>query len=657
MCLCCERTAYVVRAGADAESKVGPMMLSFYPVAERWAERLAEARALSGAAAVEALRALARTRLDFLQVTKLDRALTRAMEDEGARTSLPTVRLAVLGTSTVGHLPGAMRVAGLARGLLVEVYEGGYGIVQGELMDPASELHAFRPEVVLLAFDARYVAGTTDATAEHAMAMMRECWAAAREHFGCAVVQQTVLPVFPLVMGNNEQQMPGSAASVVERVNAELRASDGADAAGVHLLGLDVFFRGDGLAAWYEPALWHRSKHEVHPRAALVYGDQVARVLAAMRGLSSKCLVLDLDNTLWGGVIGDDGLEGIVLGQGHAVGEAYAGFQRYCASLASRGVVLAVCSKNDEANARLPFREHPEMVLRERDIAAFAANWDDKATNVRELARRLKLGLDALVFVDDNPAERALIRRELPEVQVPEMPEDPALFADTLASAGYFEATRVTEDDRARCGRYRADAERTRAMGEVTDLESYLRSLEMVLTARAFDEVGVGRITQLINKTNQFNLTTRRMSDAEVRAVMVDPDAMTMQVRLRDRFGDNGMIAVLIARADGADAVVETWLMSCRVLGRRVEEACLHLLARVARERGLQRLVGVYRPTAKNGMVRELYARLGFAATGLSDGSGEERFVLQLDGFSPRDVPMEVVGEFAGAETVTFVRR
>ena len=623
------------------------MELEFYPAAEGgWPEGMTAARRLRGAEAVRALRALARVRLDFLQVGQVDRALGRMLkEDEGARASLPRVRLGVLGTSTVGHLLPGIRVAALARGLLVEVYEGGYGMVQAELMDAGSGLRAFRPEVVLLLFDAHAVAGMgVDGT----LGMMRDCWSAA-QGMGCAVVQQTVLPVFAPVLGNNEQQMPGSRANVVERVNAELRASDGADAAGVVLLGVDVFCRAEGLRAWHEAALWHRSKHEVHPRAGLVYGDQVARLLGAMRGMSSKCLVLDLDNTLWGGVIGDDGVEGIVLGQGDAVGEAYVEFQRYCAALAGRGVVLAVCSKNDEGNARLPFQRHPEMVLREGDVAAFAANWEDKATNLRELARTLNLGLEAMVFADDNPAERALIRRELPEVQVPELPEDPALRVEVLAGAGYFEATRVTEDDRARCGQYRANAERAKARdvvtGGVTDLESYLRSLAMEITAGPFDEAGVGRVTQLINKTNQFNLTTRRMTEAEVRGVMGDGDVVTMQVRLRDRFGDNGMIAVVMARAGaGGEAEIGTWLMSCRVLGRRVEEACLNVLVEAAGRRGWGRLVGVYQPTAKNGMVREMYERLGFVRVGSADAEGVERFVLEVRGYVPAVVPIAVVG-------------
>ena len=239
-------------------------------------------------------------------------------------------------------------------------------------------------------------------------------------------MQQTVLPVFPAHLGNNEQRLINSPAAIVEEVNASLRKT--ADEAGVHLLALDTFSRTEGLAAWYEPALWHKSKHEVHPRASILYGDQVARMLAAIRGLSSKCLVLDLDNTLWGGVIGDDGLEGIVLGQGGAVGEAYLSFQRYCAALSARGVILAVCSKNDEVNARLPFTKHPEMILRESDIACFVANWNDKASNLRSIASTLNIGIDSLVFADDNPAERALIRKELPSVQVPELPEDPALY-------------------------------------------------------------------------------------------------------------------------------------------------------------------------------------------------------------------------------------
>ncbi len=621
------------------------MHANWLPIREDWQEGLRSLDGAGPAAAAETLRALATSRLEFAQVARLDRALQRALaEHGGVLPGLEPVRLAVLGSATTSHLPPGLRVAGLRHGLALEVYEAPYGMYWQELMDPASGVHGFRPQALLLALDARHVAAL--GTAEAAVETMRSCWLRARAELGCQVIQQTVLPVLPELMGNNEARLDHAPAAVVARVNELLRPAS--VEAGVELLAVDRFTAVDGLAAWHDAAIWHRSKHEVHPSAAEAYGEQVARVIAAGRGRSSKCLVLDLDNTLWGGVIGDDGLAGIVLGQGSGTGEAFVEFQRYAKALGERGVILAVCSKNDEKNALEAFERHPEMVLKRGEIACFVANWTDKASNLRRIARTLNIGLDALVFADDNPVERALVRRELPMVAVPEMPEDPALYAQTIAAAGYFEGLQVTEEDRLRGQLYKANAERARLQeraaggaGGSSDMAAYLASLQMVLTARPFDAVGLARITQLINKTNQFNLTTERMTEAQVQAAMADPRTVTLQVRLADRFGDNGTIAVLIARARGLQAEIETWLMSCRVLGRRVEEACLQVLVERCRALGVEQLRGRYRPTEKNGMVRGLYGTLGFTLVEeLADG--QTRWELELAGFVPPAVPMRI---------------
>ncbi len=571
---------------------------------------------------------------------KLDRILQRALAACGGRLpGLEPVRLAILGSATLSHLPAGIRSAGLRRGLAIEIYQGPYGMYWQELMDAHSGLHAFGPEVLLLALDARHVAAANGGTPVAALDRMRACWRQAQARFGCMVLQQTVLPVLPELMGNNESRLPHSPAAIVRKINQML--PEAALREGIELLALDRFAAIEGMAAWHDPAMWHHSKHEVHPRAAASYGDQVARLIAAGRGRSGKCLVLDLDNTLWGGSIGDGGLEGIVLGPGSATGEAFAEFQRYARDLAERGILLAVCSKNDEENARQPFELHPEMVLRPGDIACFVANWDDKAANLRRIADTLNIGLEALVFVDDNPAERALIRRELPAVAVPELPDDPALYVQTIAAAGYFEGLRVTEEDRGRSQMYQARVQCERLKESVTDLGSYLESLRMSLLVQPFDSVSLVRVTQLINKTNQFNLTTERLTELEVAQRMRDPRRVTLQVRLTDRFGDNGIIAVLIARVEGLEARIETWLMSCRVLGRRVEEACLNVLAERCGALGATRLIGVYRPTAKNGMVRGLYADLGFELMDRADPV-ENQWRLNLTRFSPRAVPLLV---------------
>jgi FkbH-like protein len=617
------------------------MNLDYLPIRADWPESFADAKTLSGAAALRAFRILASSQLSFPQLGRLDRAIAQALQDPDSRASLPTVRIAIIGSATTSHLPPAIRVAALRRGLIADVYEGDYGMYMQELASEGSALRAFRPDALLICLDAHHLADSPGASVESALSLIEKCWALAQKNLPCTVLQQTILPLFPPCLGNNEQRLSSSPAAIVDRVNAGIRKR--ADAAGVHLVALDNFFRTQGLSAWYEPALWHKSKHEVHPSASIVYGDQVARILAALRGLSSKCLVLDLDNTLWGGVIGDDGLEGIVLGQGSAVGEAYLGFQRYCAILSSRGVILAVCSKNNERNARLPFQKHPEMVLHESHISCFVANWEDKAANLRKIAATLNVGINSLVFADDNPAERALIRKELPQVQVPELPEDPALYAETIASAGYFEGLAITAEDQERTNQYLANSERARMLEQVTDVESYLQSLAMELIVEPFNDLGIPRITQLINKTNQFNLTTRRYMEAEVRTLMTSPDAIAFAARLSDRFGDNGLISVVIAKRDGSSgAYIDTWLMSCRVLGRRVEEACLNALVSACQSRGVTQLIGVYKPTEKNVIVRDLYTRLGFREIQSNSNSGEEKFVLLTESYGLKRLPMSV---------------
>ncbi len=606
--------------------------LHWLPRNPRWAE---QAAALTPNSGWETLVALAKAPLSALETVRLDRKRAQVMGAAPAGLAARPVRLAVLSSSTVEHLLAAIRVGGLRRGLWIETYTPDYGQYAQELMDPGSGLHRFRPDTVLFALDAHHLMSGVEVgqTAEEVEAhlgrlldRLKSYWEAARQEFGAHVIQNVPLPVFSPLLGGNEHRLPGSRAAALRRFGALLRARS--DAAGVDLLALDDRAASDGLAAWYDPALWHRAKHEVHPQAAPLYGDLVDRLVAAALGRSSKCLVLDLDNTLWGGVIGDDGLAGIKLGQGSALGEAHLAFQHYARDLSRRGVILAVCSKNDEANALEPFTSHPEMALRRDDIACFVANWTDKASNLREIARRLNIGVDSLVFADDNPAERAIVRRELPMVEVPELPDDPTHYGACIAAAGYFEGLRVTAEDLQRSGLYQRNLARESLMTSSTDMAGYLRSLQMEAVWDRFDRVALARIVQLINKTNQFNLTTRRVNEEQVLAMIADPAALTLQIRLLDQFGDNGIVAIVAGRRE-ADAVrLDTWLMSCRVLGRGVEEETLNLVAAEARRLGASRLIGEYRPTAKNAMVREHYHKLGFQLVGEAEDGAT---VWQLD--------------------------
>lgn len=605
------------------------------------------------AASWDALRGLANSRIDFLRTNRLDRVLLRLFGAEPpAHLATKPVRLAVLGASTVDHLLPGLRGGALRRGLHLTTYVGDYGQYFQELNDPASALYDFRPTAILLSLDAASLLGAPNAAADAdarrdtidaAIERLRSLWRLALDACQGQVIQQTVLPLAPSLAGSNEHRLPGSQRAMIDALNHRMR--EAADAEGVDILALDSSISDDGIFAWHDPMLWHRAKQEISPKAAPGYGDLVARLLAAQQGLSAKCLVLDLDNTLWGGVIGDDGLEGIVLGQGSALGEAYVAFQQYAKELSRRGIILAVCSKNDEANALAPFEKHPDMVLRRQDIACFVANWQDKPSNLKTIAKTLNIGIDSLVFADDNPFERQFVRRELPMVIVPELPEDPALYARCISNSGSFEALRITGDDIARSAQYQGNLQREQLRQSSTDVASYLKSLGMRLKWRHFDNIGLQRIVQLINKTNQFNLTTRRYSHSDVAAFMNDPKSMTLQLRLTDAFGDNGIIGIVIGRLadeDSGDMDIETWLMSCRVLGRQVEEATLNLVAAQAGRLGARSIVGHYIPTAKNGMVRDHYGKLGFKLFD-NGGDGATRWRLPLDEFTAKETFIEIV--------------
>jgi FkbH-like protein len=338
-----------------------------------------------------------------------------------------------------------------------------------------------------------------------------------------------------LLFGSLDRALPGTLRSLLDSINREL--AEYVLSSGAVLLDVAGLAETVGLADWHNPQLWNLGKFSFSDELIPLYGDHVARTVAALRGKTGKVLVLDLDNTVWGGVIGDDGLEGIKVAQGDARGEAHLAVQRLALDLRRRGIVLAVSSKNTDAVAREPFEKHPEMLLKLEHIAVFQANWNDKATNIQAIAEELSLGLDSLVFLDDNPVERGLVRKLLPQVEVPELPEDPAWYARTLAAGGYFEAVTFASEDLKRAGYYQDNARRANLQKQAGGVDAYLASLEMTITFQPFDGTGRARIVQLINKSNQYNLTTRRYTDPEVAEAESDPAVFTLQVRLADMFG------------------------------------------------------------------------------------------------------------------------
>ncbi len=558
------------------------------------------------------LTALAQHDLDIFQIGKLDRLMMR-IGDAAKSFAGRHLRIALIGAGTLDHLAGPIRVACARRNISADVFVGGYNLFQNELLDATSPLRGFSPDVVIFSIDARYIYGLAGGDVSRTVSALEKFWSVAKSDLRAFVVQQTFLPVFPDVLGSNENRLPGSRSAFIAALNqAQLKASA---EAGVALLDVGRYASLEGLESWHDPAIWHHAKQEIHPHAGALYGDYAARLVAAKYGRSAKCIVLDLDNTLWGGVIGDDEVDGIRLGQGSAEGEAYLDFQQFILAQKARGLVLAVCSKNDEKIATEAFDRHPEMLIKRSDFASFVANWDNKVDNLKRIAAELNLGTDALLFIDDNPAERELVRRELPEIMVPELPEDPAYYAQCISRSGFLEAIAITEEDMLRADQYQANLERVRLQESSTDIDGYLEGLDMELEWGRINSESFARVVQLANKTNQFNLTTKRYSDAEMLQMMADPNWIVVWARLKDKFGDNGIIAVGAIHIDGDIATVDNWLMSCRVFGRQVEDEMTNLFVAAVAARGATRIRGCYKPTQKNKIVEDLYARMGFETT------------------------------------------
>jgi FkbH-like protein len=594
---------------------------------------------------LENLACLAAYRLGFLETIQLDRAFGRVGLKE-APGFLP-IRLAVLASSTVDHLAPAIRVAGLRRRLLIDVHSGAYGQYRQELIDPTASLQQFAPQIILFSLTAREaLAGVpltaTVAEVDEAVARfigeLRSLWQRARDICKAAIIQQTFLDVTEPLFGSYDRFVPGAPAQVVARLND--RMCDTAAQDGVLLLDIARASERDGIDAWFDAGRWLQGKLEIAPQAAPLYGDLVARILAAQRGMSKKCLVLDLDNTLWGGVVGDDGLEGIILGEGSAAGEAYLALQRYAKQLTERGVILAVCSKNDAGVAERAFQEHPEMLLRRSDIAAFVANWEDKTENLKVIAKRLNIGLDSLVFVDDNPVERERVRRSLPMIAVPELPADAAQYVRCLADAGYFEAVAFTSADRHRTQQYAANAERDALLGSAQSMDEFLHALKMSVAFGPFTDVDHARIVQLFNKTNQFNTTTRRYSSEQITNITNLPTALTLQFRLLDRIGDNGLVSAMILRPTQNNQHVleiDNWVMSCRVFGRQLESEAMNIAVEAARQHGARAFIADYVATSKNTVIDALYPSLGFTPVDeTAPPNGATRWFLNLADYVTR---------------------
>jgi FkbH-like protein len=567
---------------------------------------------------------------DYSSLVRLSRRLRTLAADEAIGRRLLPVRIAVVSSATIDFLLPVLDLAMLAVNMRATWEVAPYGQVSTSLLDPQSTIASFQPQVTLVMNATPHLPGwpALGATKEEAEALAGDVCRSLidpcvtfHDRTGSDVVINNFHPMAGRAAGNLGGRLPGDATQFVRRVNLMLgdRVPQG-----LHIHDVAAMVERRGFDVWFDERYWHLAKQPVSFECVADYCHSLAAVVGAILGRARKALVLDLDNTLWGGVVGDDGLAGIQIGEGSAEGEAFKTFQQYLRALKDRGVLLTVCSKNDDAVARTAFADHPEMVLRQDDFVAFKANWQPKSENIRAIAAELDLPLDAFVFIDDNPAERDEVRQAVPEVTVLEWPDDPGAFVRALEGARLFEAAALTAEDTHRTVAYQARRQAAQAQGAATDVGAYLASLEMVATVRPFEPVSIERITQLVNKTNQFNLTTRRVVQAEIERLSGERSILTRTVRLRDRFADHGLISVLVGRVEDREMVLDIWLMSCRVLGRGVERVLLNDLLGAARGMGVEVITGLYRSSGRNQLVMGHYPGLGFSRAAATDADGPE---------------------------------
>jgi FkbH-like protein len=555
-----------------------------------------------------------------------------------ARDACPrSARIAVLGDAATQHYTSALAAALKLRGCWPDIYEAEFDMIQQEVLDETSPLYARRPQFVILFHCVQSLAGRFYAASNKAnfaddyVTSLRELWETLTSRLQCTVMQHNFAVPLDRPYGNQTGLLAGTFAGAVMRINTRL--NDIAANSGVRLIDSEFQSAYFGKRHWFDERLWCQARQALSPTFLPPLAKSVSDTVMAELGAGVKCVVLDLDNTLWGGILGDDGLEGIEIGPAE-VGLAFHRFQRSLVELKNRGLLLAICSKNNHDNVMAVLREHPDMVLRKDDFVAVVANYDDKASNLIALQKILSLGFDSFVFLDDSPYERDLVRQAFPKIQVPNLPEDAANFTAELARWNVFESKPATAEDLERLSYYQQDIERSAIRSKYSGLNDFLVDLAMRAEVLPFDAFTLPRVQQLVQRSNQFNLTTIRHNEAALKTYASDTRYSCFCLRLVDRLGDNGIIAVVILRLEGSDLVVDTWIMSCRVLGRQVEELTVNLMLERAKAMGCRRVLGRYIPTAKNGLVRDLYSRLGFAEAGTDDEAALH--VLDVDGYEPK---------------------
>ena len=573
--------------------------------------------------------------------------LINASKSLPANSGQPAVRIALLSDAAIQQFVPLLKALFAENGYAAEVYDGAFDALELEAIDPGSGLYRFRPDVVVLAecsqgLRSRYYRDGGSQFVEAAEQRMVRIWEAVGKNTAARLIQCNYALPYERQFGNYDLLVPDTFYAATVKLNSRV-AECARERNNVLVCDVEAVASWAGRRAWYDNRLWNLAKTfcsmELLPLVAQAWVD----IILSTKGRVVKCVVLDLDNTLWGGVVGDDGPLGVAIGA-HGDGEPFHHLQQYLLSLKQRGILLAVCSKNDLANALAPFSENPEMVLKREDITVFVANWENKADNIRGIRDTLEIGLDSMVFLDDNPFERNLVRQMLPEVIVPELPEDPSDYVSTLSLLNLFEASSFSAEDVQRAALYQQEAQRREVLSNFTNIDDYLKELGMRMELERFTGPRLARISQLIQRSNQFNLTTHRYSAAQCEAMMLDTaNWVPLSASLVDRFGDHGLISIVILKITGQELVIADWLMSCRVLVRGVEKTLMNEVVALAKARVLHTIRGEYIPTAKNAMVKDFYHLFGFKQD--SNENGKTAWSLDVDRYLPAATFIEVEGK------------
>ena len=554
-------------------------------------------------------------------------------------------KIAVLGGSTTHDIIRILELFLLNQGIKAEFYESEYNQYWQDVMFDRLELLTFAPDLIYIHTSNRNItdypevkdsAEQVDEVLIRQYQHFEDMWEKIREVYHCPVIQNNFEYPFYRLLGNQDAVFLQGRISFINRLNERFyeyaRTHEN-----FYIHDINYLASAYGLDKWAEPFYWHMYKYAMCMQAIPEFSYNLSNMIKALFGKNKKTLVLDLDNTLWGGIIGDDGVENLEIGQETSMGQVYLEFQRYVKAQKDIGVMLAVDSKNEHENA-IAGLSHPEGALRPEDFVLIKANWEPKSRNLVEIADEMSLLPDSLVFVDDNPAEREIVRSQVSGAVVPEigMPET---YVRTLDHAGYFEVTSMSEEDRNRNEMYRANLQRSQERRQFADYKEYLLSLEMKAQIKAFEPIYMARIAQLTNKSNQFNLTTKRYTQSDIEHFAADENYITRYGKLEDKFGDNGVVSVVIGRKDESGKVLhlELWLMSCRVLKRDMEFAMMDSMAEACKACGIETILGYYYPTAKNAMVKDFYGLQGFAKISEEkDGTSVWRYDIPTD-YEPKN--------------------